>query len=79
MKDTATFVIFAKSVDEELAVLSEISVLNQSDVDQMYQSSLVGIHVIDAVGCFSKITIRGTKQSYEIFKKDDRYHVELLH
>ncbi len=79
MKDTISFVVFTKSVDEERAVLSEISVLSQSDVDQMYHTSLIGIHVIDALGCFSKVSIRGTRQSYEIFKKDDRYHVELLH
>ena len=79
MKETISFVIFAKSFEEEQAVLGEISILNQSDVDQMYQLRWFGIHVIDAPGCFSKINVRGTMESYEIFGKDDRYHVELLH
>ena len=79
MKETINFLIFAKSFEEEQAILSEISILNQSDVDQMYQLKWFGIHVIDAPGCFSKINLKGTSESYEIFSKDDRYHVELLH
>lgn len=72
------YIVFTKTIEEEREVLNEISILNQSDVDHKYQIKWHGIQTIDAQGCYSRINVRGNFESYELFLKSEKYHVELV-
>jgi hypothetical protein len=72
------YIVFVKTVEEEREVLNEISILNQSDVDRNYQIKWHGIQTIDTQGCYSRINVRGNFESYELFLKSGKYHVEIV-